>query len=93
MKLLGLVTVRIYLMAVIALCVFVPWRIDYAAGKQAKSYSLLWDPPCQACSVDLPRLAIGLIALTAVALLLGAYETLAKSRTTRTPNPRPPSDG
>lgn len=65
-----------YLTLVALLCVYVPWERRFRGAAQPLGYSFVWDAPGDVASVDVSRVTLTLIALTAAlfaALLVAWY--------------------
>lgn len=72
-----------YFAVVAWLCLYVPW-VQHARGRtRPLGYALLWEPPDDllGVGVDVPRLLLSLVALTAVfaAALMIAWRVRARA--------------
>ena len=66
--------VGLYLLSIVLLCTYVPWKIEGLAGTQSLGYSFIWVPPesgYEVGAVDLPRVILELITITAI--LIGTF--------------------
>ena len=58
------IVIIIWCIALVFVCIFVPWGVDSRTfGYQTQGYHLLWSPPSSG-SVDLSRLVLEIIGVT-----------------------------
>lgn len=71
-----------YCIAMAIAAVYVPWKIDFSAGQVStevdRGYALFFSPPNRAATIDYGKVALELVAITALAGVL--YVVASRSR-------------